>query len=149
MSQLPDRRRVLYVLQNLPVPFDRRAWLQATALAHHGYEVSVICPKARGFNASRETREGVDIHRYWLPVEGQGKLGFVVEFAYCFRVTLVLSIMSGVFGRGFDILHVCNPPETYWPMAWLWRAFGKVFIWDHRDLSPELIEAKFGKTDGF
>jgi glycosyltransferase involved in cell wall biosynthesis len=148
MSQLPDRRRVLYVLQNLPVPFDRRAWLQATALASHGYEVSVICPKARGFNASRETREGVDIHRYWLPVEGQGKLGFVVEFAYCFLVTLVLSIKIGAFGRGFDILHVCNPPETYWPMAWLWRAFGKVFIWDHRDLSPELAEAKFGRRDG-
>ncbi|HEX3954685.1 MAG TPA: glycosyltransferase, partial [Stellaceae bacterium] len=39
-------------------------------------------------------------------------------------------------------------PETYWPMAWFWRAFGKVFIFDYRDLSPELAVAKFGREDG-
>jgi glycosyltransferase involved in cell wall biosynthesis len=144
----PERRRVLYILQNLPVPFDRRAWLQATALAQNGYEVSVICPKARGFNASREHREGVDIYRYWLPVEAQGKLAFIFEFVWCFVATFRLSLRIGLFGRGFDIMHVCNPPETYWPMAWFWRLFGKSFIWDHRDLSPELAEAKFGRKDG-
>jgi glycosyltransferase involved in cell wall biosynthesis len=142
------QRRVLYVLQNLPVPFDRRAWLQATALAANGYQVSVICPKARGFTRSRETIEGVDIHRYYTPLEAQGKLGFVVEFAWCLAATFLLSLKIGWFGRGFDILHVCNPPETYWPMAWFWRLFGKSFIFDHRDLSPELAEAKFGRRGG-
>ncbi len=148
MPNPPKKRRVLYVLQNLPVPFDRRAWLQATALAQNGYEVSVICPKARGFNRSRETIEGVDIYRYWSPIEAQAKAAFIVEFVWCFVATLILSIRVGAFGRGFDILHVCNPPETYWPMAWLWRAFGKSFIFDHRDLSPELASAKFGRDDG-
>ncbi|HYM73155.1 MAG TPA: glycosyltransferase family 4 protein [Stellaceae bacterium] len=148
MTQLPEKRRVLYILQNLPVPFDRRAWLQATTLAQHGYEVSAICPKARGFNRSRETLEGVAIYRYWVPVEGAGLAGFAVEFVYCFLATLLLSFRIAWFGRGFDIIHICNPPETYWPLAWFWRAFGKVFIWDHRDLSPELIEAKFGRRDG-
>ena len=148
MSRVPHKRRVLYILQNLPVPFDRRAWLQATALAQAGYEVSVICPKARGFNRSREQIEGVEIYRYWLPIEAQRKLAFLFEFSWCFLATLLLSLRIAVFGRGFDILHICNPPETYWPMAWLWRAFGKAFIFDHRDLSPELAEAKFGKSDG-
>jgi glycosyltransferase involved in cell wall biosynthesis len=148
MNQLPEKRRVLYVLQNLPVPFDRRAWLQASTLAKHGYEVSAICPKARGFNASRELLEGVDIHRYWCPVEGAGLAGFAVEFLYCFLATSLLSLKIAVAGRGFDIIHICNPPETYWPLAWFWRLFGKAFIWDHRDLSPELIEAKFGRRDG-
>jgi glycosyltransferase involved in cell wall biosynthesis len=148
MSPTPEGRRVLYVLQNLPVPFDRRAWLQATTLAHNGYQVSVICPKARGFNKSRERLEDVEIYRYWVPVEGAGLLGFAVEFLYCFIATSLLSLRIALFGRGFDILHICNPPETYWPLAWLWRAFGKVFIWDHRDLSPELIEAKYGRRDG-
>jgi glycosyltransferase involved in cell wall biosynthesis len=148
MPEARDQRRVLYVLQNLPVPFDRRAWLQATALAQAGYAVSVICPKARGFNRSRETIEGVDIHRYWSPVEAQARLAFIVEFVWCFAATFLISLKIGLFGRGFDILHVCNPPETYWPMAWFWRAFGKSFIFDHRDLSPELAEAKFGRSDG-
>src|SRR3984885_2538743 len=144
----PTQRRVLYVLQGLPGPFDRLAWLHATTLAKHGYAVSFICPKGRGFDRSREELDGVDIYRYWRPVEGEGKLGFIAESLWCFVATLLLSMRVALVGRGFDILHVCNPPEIYWPIAWLWRAFGKVFIWDHRDLSPELAAAKFGAGDG-
>src|SRR6185312_9990237 len=148
MPSAPRKRRVLYILQNLPVPFDRRAWLQASTLAKSGYEVSVICPKARGFNGSRERREDVEIYRYWSPIEAQAKLAFIAEFVWCFAAAFLLSLRIGWFGRGFDIMHVCNPPETYWPMAWFWRLFGKSFIWDHRDLSPELAEAKWGRRDG-
>jgi glycosyltransferase involved in cell wall biosynthesis len=139
---------VLYVLQGLPVPFDRRAWLHATTLARNGYAVSFICPKGRGFDSSRENLEGVEIYRYWRPIEGEGKLAFIAESLWCFCATFLLSLRVALFGRGFDILHVCNPPEIYWPMAWFWRAFGKAFIFDHRDLSPELASAKFGKSDG-
>lgn len=140
------QRRVLYVLQGLPVPFDRRAWLHATTLAKNGYAVSFICPKGRGFDAAREELDGVDIYRYWRPVEGEGKLAFITESLWCFCAVLLLSLRVAIGGRGFDLLHICNPPEIYWPIAWFWRAFGKVFIWDHRDLSPELAEAKFGKS---
>jgi glycosyltransferase involved in cell wall biosynthesis len=144
MSLAPPQRRVLYVLQGLPVPFDRRAWLHATTLARNGYAVSFICPKGRGFDRSREELEGVDIHRYWRPIEGEGKLAFIAESLWCFCATFLLSLRIAMFGRGFDILHICNPPEIYWPVAWFWRAFGKTFIFDHRDLSPELAAAKFG-----
>jgi glycosyltransferase involved in cell wall biosynthesis len=140
------QRRVLYVLQGLPVPFDRRAWLHATTLAKNGYAVSFICPKGRGFDAAREELDGVDIYRYWRAVEGEGKLAFIAESLWCFCAVLLLSLRVAIGGRGFDLLHICNPPEIYWPIAWFWRAFGKVFIWDHRDLSPELAEAKFGKS---
>ena len=45
---MPNRpRRVLIVVENLPVPFDRRVWLEATTLARHGDQVTVICPKAK------------------------------------------------------------------------------------------------------
>jgi glycosyltransferase involved in cell wall biosynthesis len=148
MDSGSPRRRVLYVLQGLPVPFDRRAWLHATTLAAHGYDVSFICPKGRGYDAAREARDGVDIYRYWRPIEGEGKLAFIAESLWCFCATFLLSLRVALFGRGFDILHVCNPPEIYWPIAWFWRVFGKVFIWDHRDLSPELAAAKFGAGDG-
>ena len=115
------QRRVLYVLQGLPVPFDRRAWLHATTLARSGYAVSFICPKGRGYNTSREERDGVDIYRYWRPIEGEGKLAFIAESLWCFCATFLLSLRVQLSGRGFDILHVCNPPEIYWLMAWFWR----------------------------
>jgi glycosyltransferase involved in cell wall biosynthesis len=148
MTAQTPQRRVLYVLQGLPVPFDRRAWLHATTLAKHGYAVSFICPKGRGYDASREERDGVDIHRYWRPIEGEGKFAFIAESLWCFCATFLISLRIGFFGHGFDILHICNPPEIYWPMAWFWRILGKVFIFDHRDLSPELAIAKFGAREG-
>ena len=143
MTRRSDRNRVLIVVQNLPVPFDRRVWLEATTLTKNGYRVSVICPKMRGFTASRETLEDIEIYRYTLPIDAQGKIGFVLEFLWCFLATSLLSLKVQLFGRGFDVLHVCNPPETYWPLAWFWRAFGKSFIFDHHDLSPEMFAVKF------
>lgn len=141
-------RRVLIVVQNLPVPFDRRVWLEATTLAQAGYQVSVICPKMKGFNASRETIEDIEIYRYPLPIDAQGAAGFAAEFAWCFVMTALLSFRVALFGRGFDVLHVCNPPETYWPLGALWRLFGKVFLFDHHDLSPEMFAAKFESEGG-
>jgi glycosyltransferase involved in cell wall biosynthesis len=140
--------RVLIVVQNLPVPFDRRVWLEATTLVRAGYCVSVICPKAKGFNAARENLEGVEIYRYPLPVEAQAAIGFVVEFLWCFCLTSLLSLRVALWGRGFDILQVCNPPEIYWPLGWFWRLFGKRFVFDHHDLSPEMFSAKFGRSSG-
>jgi glycosyltransferase involved in cell wall biosynthesis len=139
---------VLIVVQNLPVPFDRRVWLEATTLMRAGYNVSVICPKAKGFSAARETLEDIDIYRYTLPVDAQAAAGFVAEFLWCFCLTSLLSLRIALWGRGFDILHVCNPPEIYWPLGWFWRLFGKRFIFDHHDLSPEMFSVKFGRDGG-
>jgi glycosyltransferase involved in cell wall biosynthesis len=141
-------RRVLIVVQNLPVPFDRRVWLEATTLTRAGYSVSVICPKMKGYNKGREELEGVEIYRYPLPIDAQGTFGFMAEFAWCFVMVTLLSFRVALFGRGFDVLHVCNPPETYWPLAAFWRLFGKVFLFDHHDLSPEMYAAKFGRSEG-
>ena len=141
-------RRVLIVVQNLPVPFDRRVWLEATTLARAGHQVSIICPKAKGFDRSFEVLEDVHIHRYTLPVDAQGPIGFVAEFLWCFVRTAITSVRLAVTGRGFDVLHVCNPPETYWPLGRFWKLFGKRFLFDHHDLSPEMYEAKFGATGG-
>lgn len=141
-------RRVLIIVQNLPVPFDRRVWLEATSLTKAGYRVSVICPKAKGFNGSFETLEGVDIHRYALPFEAQGALGFILEFAWCFLRTAMKSVRVAVLGPGFDVIHACNPPETFWLLARFWRIFGKRFLFDHHDLSPEMYAAKFDRAEG-
>jgi hypothetical protein len=113
-----------------------------------GYRVSVICPKAKGFTRSFEVLEEVHIHRYGLPVDAQGALGFVAEFLWCFVRTAMKSVRVAVAGRGFDVLHVCNPPETYWPLARFWKRLGRRFLFDHHDLSPEMFQVKFGTGSG-
>jgi glycosyltransferase involved in cell wall biosynthesis len=148
MGSAGKPRRVLIIVQNLPVPFDRRVWLEATSLTAAGYAVSVICPKAKGYTASLETLEGVDIYRYGLPIDAKGALGFVVEFAWCFLRTFMRSVRVAIAGRGFDIVHACNPPETFWLLGRFWRLFGKRFLFDHHDLSPEMYAAKFGRASG-
>jgi glycosyltransferase involved in cell wall biosynthesis len=148
MASAGNGRRVLIIVQNLPVPFDRRVWLEATSLTQAGYAVSVICPKAKGFNTCYERLEGVDIYRYGLPIDAQGTLGFVMEFAWCFLRTFMKSVRIAITGRGFDVIHACNPPETFWLLGWFWRLFGKRFLFDHHDLSPEMYAAKFGRATG-
>ena len=141
-------RRVLIVVENLPVPFDRRVWLEATTLARNGYRVSVICPKAKGFNRTRETIEDVEIFRYPIPFEAKGALGFALEFVWCFAMTAGLSLFVALFGRGFDLLHACNPPDTFWLLGRFWRLFGRRYVFDHHDLCPEMFAVKFGSDRG-
>ena len=141
-------RRVLIIVQNLPVPFDRRVWLEATTLQAQGYQVSVICPKLKGFNESHETIEDVEVFRYPMPFDPQSKLGFLAEFSWAWLATFLLSVRVAMQGRGLDVIHACNPPETYWVLALIWRLAGKRFVFDHHDLSPEMFEAKFGVRSG-
>ena len=114
MASAGSPRRVLILVQNLPVPFDRRVWLEATTLQHNGYEVSVICPKMKGFNRSRETIDGVDIYRYAMPLDPEGRWGFVAENLLAWVRTAWLTLHVALGGKGFDVIHACNPPETFW-----------------------------------
>ncbi len=144
LASAGDPRRVLIIVQNLPVPFDRRVWLEATTLQRAGYAVSVICPKMKGFNRSRETLDGVDIYRYAMPFDPNSRLGFVAENLWAWCRAAILTMYIALFGRGFDVIHACNPPDTYWAVALFWKLARKRFIFDHHDLSPELYDVKFG-----
>lgn len=147
-SRLNRPRRVLIVVENLPVPFDRRVWLEATTLARHGDRVTVICPKAKGFTAGHEVIEDIEIFRYHIPIDASGALGFALEFAWCFAMTALLSLRVALFGRGFDVLHACNPPDTFWLLGHFWRLFGRRYIFDHHDLSAEMFAVKFDRSHG-
>ncbi len=147
-SETPVKGRVLMIVQDLPVPYDRRTWLEATTLTRAGYAVSVIGPKAEGFTRSYERLDDIDIYRYRLPVEAYGAMGYIIEFAWCFMMAALLSMRIHLFGRGFAVIHSCNPPETYWFLALLWRLAGKRFLFDHHDLSPEMYEAKYQRKGG-
>jgi len=80
-SRPGEGRAVLIVVENLPVPFDRRVWLEATTLAAAGYTVSVISPKGEGFEAGYEELEGVHVYRHAMPADGNGNLGYLREYS--------------------------------------------------------------------
>lgn len=139
------RGRVLIVVQNLPVLIDRRVWSECQALRAAGYQVSVICPRGAADEPSYRRVDGVDIHSYPPPLESSGLAGYVREFVVCWLRTARLSVR--VFRRhGFDVIQACNPPDTYWLLALLWRVVaGTKFVYDQHDLCPEVYEARFGQ----
>src|SRR4051812_48681366 len=139
-------RRVLILVENLPSPFDRRVWQEATTLRAHGYGVSIICPTGKGYEEKHEVIDGIDIWRYDLPTEGEGALGYLVEYGAALGWTFYLSLKI-LFSRGFDAIHACNPPDLFFLIGAFYKLFGKKFVFDHHDATPELYEAKFGRRD--
>jgi glycosyltransferase involved in cell wall biosynthesis len=142
MEVLSNRTAVCIIVENLPVPFDRRVWQEARALRDAGYSVSVISPKGRGFDRSRETSEGIEIRRY--PIwEASGPLGYFMEYVWALAATFFLAI--GLYTRTrFRALQACNPPDTLFLIGLFFKLFGVRFIFDHHDLNPELYEVRFG-----
>ncbi len=129
-------------MQNLPVPFDRRVWQEATSLRRDGFGVAVICPKKGTYTARYERLEDVDIYRYRLIYEAnKGVLGYFLEFVYCWLATLWLALKAYAH-RPFHAIHACNPPDTFFALALLFRPFGVKFVFDHHDLCPEMYVAK-------
>ena len=138
---------VCIVVENLPVPLDRRVWRQACALRDAGYRVSVICPKGKGFSTAHETLEGVEIYRH-RAFEASTVPGYLVEYGLALVAEFLLTLK--VFARTrFRILQACNPPDTIFLIGLFLKLFGVRFIFDQHDLGPELFEAKFGKHSGF
>jgi len=137
---------VCIIVENLPVPFDRRVWQEACALRDAGYRVSVISPKRGEFQSSHECCDGIEIYRHSLG-EASTPLGYLVEYGWALTAEFWLAVK--IYRRSrFRILHACNPPDTIFLIGRLFRPLGVRFIFDHHDLNPELYEAKFGKKIG-
>ena len=137
--------RVLILVENLPVPFDRRVWQEACALRDAGHEVTVICPQMRGYVQPEEVLEGIQIYRHWISGEAGSLGGFLTEYASALWGEFWCAIKAWRSG-GFDVIHLCNPPDLLFLVALPFKLFGGVkVIFDVHDLWPEMFEAKFGK----
>jgi len=73
-------RSILIIVENLPVPFDRRVWQEARTLKAAGAKVTVICPVGKGHEARHETIDGIEIYRHKLPNETCSKIGYICEY---------------------------------------------------------------------
>jgi glycosyltransferase involved in cell wall biosynthesis len=134
--------RVLIIVQNLPVPFDRRVWLECRALVSAGYEVSVVCPKGKG-DPAYEVIDDVRLYKYRPYAPGGSKLSFVTEYVYSFLATARGVLKARRRGR-FAVMQACNPPDIFWPIALVLRAIDRTkFVFDHHDLCPELFQSRF------
>lgn len=136
------RKRALLVVENCSFPEDGRVRREADALRNAGYQVSVISPAGKG-QAWREVWNGVHVYRFPEPAEARGFWGYAWEYSYATCAIFLLSLV--VWAReGFDVIHSANPPETIVFVAAFHKVFGKSFIFDHHDLSPEMYNANFG-----
>ena len=149
MESAGKKRRVLIIIENLPAPFDRRVWQEATTLRDAGYVVSIACPTAKGYGKRYEVIEGIPIYHYKLPNEAEGALGYLLEYSAALFWQFVIC-WKVLFGPGFDVIHACNPPDNIFLIGGFFKIFlGKKYLFDHHDINPELYEAKFGKRDFF
>jgi glycosyltransferase involved in cell wall biosynthesis len=137
-------RRVLHLSENLPLPFDRRVWMELSALCAGGYQVSAICPMGEDSTAPYEVIDGIHVWRYPAPPRASGFLSYAWEFLYCWLQSARLSL-AVLRRRGFDVIHAANPPDTFWALALPYKLAGKRFVFDHHDLCPELYIARFGE----
>lgn len=136
---------ILIIVENLPVPLDRRVWQEACALRDAGHAVAVICPRMRGYTRPEEHLEGIHIYRHWLSGEARGFFGYLCEYlsALCGQTRLAWKVWRR---HRFGIIHLCNPPDLLFLVALPFKWFcGARVIYDVHDVCPEMYEAKFGR----
>jgi len=136
-------RSCVIVVENLPVPFDRRVWQEAQALNRVGWRVSVICPATGDFPAKFEVIDDIVVYRHSLPLEARGVAPHFREYAAALfhEFRLLLKVHRE---RGFSIIQACNPPDLIFLAAAPFKLLGKRFIFDQHDVGPELFAAKYG-----
>ncbi|MEH1999786.1 MAG: glycosyltransferase family 4 protein [Nostoc sp.] len=142
-------KKVLIIVENLPVPFDRRVWMEATTLQKAGYEVTVISPTGNGFEKDYEVIEQIHIYRHPLPPEESSVIGYLREYSWA--INWQFRLAQRVWReRGFDVIHICNPPDLLFLVAGWFKLFHGIWvIFDHHDLTPEMYEAKYQRRDIF
>jgi len=140
--------KALIIVENLPVPFDRRVWKEACSLSEAGYEVTVLCPKGIGYEQGYEHVKGIHIYRHPMPKEGNSPLGYLWEYG-CALFWEFLYSWWIYFRRGFHVIQGCNPPDDIFLVALPFKLFGVKYIFDHHDANPELYLSKYERGDFF
>jgi len=140
--------KILIIVENLPVPFDRRVWQEANTLKDAGYDIAIICPKGKGHQDAYERINGIHIYRHSLLIEADHALGYILEYMSALFWEFFLS-WKVLLKHGFDVIHACNPPDTIFIVGLFFKLFKKKFVFDHHDINPELYLAKFNKKNTF
>jgi glycosyltransferase involved in cell wall biosynthesis len=143
-ANLPGK--VVILVENLSVPFDRRVWQESLALRDAGWEVSVVCPRGTHRDTEAESEiDGVKIYRYPLRAATGGPFGYVQEYGSALWHTWRLIKKVG----SFEVVHACNPPDLFYLLAKRLQRRGTRFVFDQHDLVPELYLSRFQRGEDF
>jgi glycosyltransferase involved in cell wall biosynthesis len=145
---LVAKRKVLIIVENLPVPFDTRVWKEASSLRANGYDVTVLCPRSKGYERGHEVIEEVHIYRHPMPKEGNGPLGYLCEYGSALFWEFLYSWWI-YLRRRFQVIQGCNPPDDVFLVALPFKLLGVKYIFDHHDANPELYLSKYDKKGLF
>jgi glycosyltransferase involved in cell wall biosynthesis len=136
--------RVLLMVENVSLARDHRLRKHAAALIEAGFEVTVICPRHPG-NAG--CVPGARVLDYKPPRDGSSKLGFVREYLYSLTMAAGLTVRAFCSG-GFDVIQVSSTPDIYFLLAAPFKLLRRRVVFDFKDLSPEMYEARYDRRDG-
>ena len=152
----PSRRRrrnkkraphAVIIIENMTVPPDRRVWQQALALKDEGWRVSVISPQVGAYRTPFEVLEGIEIYRHPLILEARSIAGYALEYAHALLCETYRLLRLDV--RDIDVVQICNPPDFLFAPALIAKTFGDAkVVFDHHDLTPELLVQKTGSSTG-
>ena len=135
-------KRILMLLGNNPFPQDVRVYPEAIALVEAGYAVTVIAQRGKE-QPFHDVVDGVNVWRYPAPPDSSSLVSYIFEFGYSLIAAFILSLVVSL-RNGFDVIHAHNPPDTYVLIALFYKPFGKQFVFDHHDLSPDVYMARSG-----
>ncbi len=132
---------VLLIVENLPMGIDHRVVKQVNDLLASGWRVSVVTRRDPA-NARYRDLPGMTVLEYRAPREPRGKIGYVSEYGASFCWATVFSLAVRLHGR-VDVVQFCQPPDIYFPLAWVLRGLGAKVVAEQRDLMPELFTARY------
>ena len=136
---------VLIVIENMSYTYDTRAQNIAKSLVGAGYQVNVICPRYSDDPKVAEIND-VSVTFYYSPQFADSLAGHLLEYAYSLVAIYVLAI-SAFARKRIDILHVCNPPDLFFPLGKLIQLFDRNFIYDQHDRVPELFRVRYHNSN--
>ena len=136
------KKKILIIVENASVPFDTRVWKEALSLYRAGYEVNVLCPRARGAELGYEMISGVRVYRHPMPPDGNSALGYLWEYG-CALFWEFWYVWWIYLRHGFHVIQGCNPPDDIFLIALPFKLFGVKYIFDHHDAIPELYLSKY------
>ncbi len=142
------KKKVLIIVENIPVPFDRRVWKESLSLQADEYEVTALCPRGKGYMKGHEIIDGVHIYRHPMPNDGNGLLGYLYEYSCALLWEFVYAWWI-YLRRGFHVIQGCNPPDNIFLVSLPFKLLGVKYIFDHHDANPELYLSKYERKDAF
>jgi glycosyltransferase involved in cell wall biosynthesis len=133
--------KILMVVENCPYERDPRVRRETKALQAAGHSVAVICPSDGVRRRCSERVDEVEIYRFHAWPHKGATAAYILEYLSAMLAIAVLSLLV-LIRKGFDVVHVANPPDVVVLMLALYKLIGKQVIYDQHDVCPELYRAK-------